>query len=114
MTTRAYNPGDVVTIPFTFTNRVDSKVRPAVVVSTNELHGATVDVMLMALTSEENPGSPIDYSLQDWRRAGLPKATKAKPQIGTFERRLVIKRVGTLVQTDWENVQQSIRQILAV
>lgn len=112
--TKTCEPGAVVTIPFNFSNRRGIKIRPAIVISTDEYHTETADVILMALTSQSNVQGPKDYSLTDWNGAGLNKPSKTKPLISSFERRSIIKRVGTLVRADWLNVQAAVRDILEI
>ena len=44
--------GDVVLVPFPFTNQAASKKRPAVVVSSHAYNTARLDVVVMAITSQ--------------------------------------------------------------
>jgi mRNA interferase MazF len=44
--------GDVVLVPFPFTNQIASKKRPAVIVSNRTYNAAKPDVVLMAVTSQ--------------------------------------------------------------
>ena len=50
--TTAYSFGDVVLVPFPFTDHTASKKRPAVVVSADPYHQRRADVTLMAVTSQ--------------------------------------------------------------
>lgn len=47
-----YDFGDVVLVPFPFTNQTASKQRLAVVVSTKTYNSAKPDVILMPITSQ--------------------------------------------------------------
>ena len=53
-----YKFGDVVLIPFPFTNQTTTKRRPAVVVSSTTYHRNHPDLILMAITGQIRP-SPI-------------------------------------------------------
>jgi len=50
--TTAYSFGDVVLVPFPFTDQSASKKRPAVIVSTDAYHQRRPDVIVMAVTSQ--------------------------------------------------------------
>ena len=46
----AYNFGDVILVPFPFTDQSQSKQRPAVIVSSSRYHAERPDLILMAIT----------------------------------------------------------------
>jgi mRNA interferase MazF len=50
--TTAYSFGDIVLVPFPFTDQTGAKKRPAVVVSSAAYNGARRDLVLMAITSQ--------------------------------------------------------------
>ena len=47
--------GDVVLVPFSFTNQTASKKRPAVVVSNRAYNSARPDLVVMPITSQLRP-----------------------------------------------------------
>ena len=65
--------GDVVLVPFPFTDQTASKKRPAVVVSSDAYHRDRPDVIVVAITSRvaQAAASVGDVLLEDWRGAGL-------------------------------------------
>ena len=73
--------GDVVLVPFPFTDLSAIKQRPALVVSPDAWNAAQSDVMLVAITSQMNvtPG-PQDLVLTpaDVATAGLPKPSRVR------------------------------------
>jgi mRNA interferase MazF len=74
-----FRRGDVVLVPFPFGDLSTAKVRPAVGVSGALYHATEPDLLLAALTSKVAAATgPLDYSLDDWRAAGLryPSALK--------------------------------------
>jgi mRNA interferase MazF len=73
--TTAYSFGDVVLVPFPFTDQTASKKRPAVVVSANAYQQGRPDVIVMAVTSQIlRPAGALGESLiSDWQGAGLLK-----------------------------------------
>jgi mRNA interferase MazF len=52
MPTMPYEFGDIVLVPFPFTNQAASKQRPAVVVSNRDYTAGRPDVVAMAVTSQ--------------------------------------------------------------
>ena len=67
-----FEPGDVIRVPFPYTDRATRQSRPAVVVSTAEfqdLHGLLWVVMI---TSARNRGWPDDVPITNLKLAGLP------------------------------------------
>ena len=47
--------GDVVLVPFPFTNQTESKKRPAIVVSSRAYNSVKPDLVVMAVTSQLRP-----------------------------------------------------------
>ncbi len=54
--TTLYEYGDVVLVPFPFTDQSAAKQRPAVIISSNEYQRELPDVLLMAVTSRAAKG----------------------------------------------------------
>ncbi|WP_204723372.1 type II toxin-antitoxin system PemK/MazF family toxin [Fastidiosibacter lacustris] len=96
-----YNVGDVILVPFPFTNLRASKRRPAVVVSKQSYQNERRDIILMAITSQIK--MPLGYGecvLCQWKQAGLPKPSMLKPLIATIEQDNILKKLGTLTSVD--------------
>jgi mRNA interferase MazF len=51
----SYKFGDVVLVPFPFTDQTATKKRPAVVVSSEDYQTHRPDLILMAITSQSKP-----------------------------------------------------------
>jgi mRNA interferase MazF len=109
----AYNFGDVILVPFPFTDQNHSKQRPAAVVSAARYHAERPDLVLMAITSQVR--SPLAFgesSVLDWQAAGLLKPSVIKPVLATLEQRLVRKTLGCLSEADRSALKDVIRLIL--
>ncbi|MBM3358092.1 MAG: type II toxin-antitoxin system PemK/MazF family toxin [Betaproteobacteria bacterium] len=84
--TTSYSFGDIVLVPFPFTDQTGAKKRPAVVVSSAAYHAARRDVLIMAVTSQSRPAGAIgELTVKDWKGAGLLKPSVIKPVITTIE-----------------------------
>ena len=112
--TTAYSFGDVVLVPFPFTDQTASKKRPAVVVSADAHHQRRPDVIVMAVTSQilRPAGALGEVLIGDWQGAGLPKASLIKPVIATIEQRLILKKLGALQGDDVQALRSALGQIL--
>jgi mRNA interferase MazF len=109
----AYQPGNVVLVPFPFTDLSTAKVRPAVVVSSLGYQATEPDLILGAITSQVAIATgPYDYVLADWQAAGLRFPSAFKPVLATLDPARVVHRVGALVTADWTQIQRRLRQML--
>src|SRR5436853_6075581 len=109
----SYKFGDVVLVPFPFTDQRASKKRPAVVVSSGAYHADNINLILMAVSSQVSTSLRAgEVTLDDWKKAGLIGDSVVKAVITTLERRLVIRKLGALSDADRGAVKDAIRLIL--
>lgn len=105
--------GDIILVPFPFTDQTTSKKRPAVVISSSTYNTARPDLIIMAVTSQIKPTTIIgEVIIQDWQAAGLLKPSAIKPVITTIEKTLVIKAMGRLIEDDQKALQESLQGIM--
>lgn len=105
--------GDVVLVPFPFSDQTSTKKRPAVVVSSDAYHRDRSDVILMAVTSQVRPPAGLgEIAVHRWQEAGLLRPSVLKPLIATIERRLVIRKLGKLGAQDRDALNRGLRTIL--
>lgn len=105
--------GDIILVPFPFTDQSTTKKRPAVVISSKPYNQERPDLIIMAVTSQIKPTSTIgEVIIQDWKTAGLLKPSAIKPVITTIEKPLVIKTMGRLNDNDRIALQESVKVIL--
>jgi mRNA interferase MazF len=111
--TTSYSFGDIVLVPFPFTDQSGTKKRPAVVVSSAAYHQARRDVVIMAVTSQARSAGVIgEVQVKDWKGAGLIKPSVIKPVITTIEKTLVIRRLGQLKKEEQEALRKAISKIV--
>jgi mRNA interferase MazF len=88
----AHSFGDVVLVPFPFTDQSGAKKRPAVIVSGNDYNTSRRDLVIMAITSQvRQPLGVGEALLTDWQTAGLIKPSVLKPVFTTIEQGLVVR-----------------------
>src|SRR5216684_1503903 len=95
--------GDVVLIPFP--GAVQTKPRPAVVVSTDLYHSTRPDVIVGLLTGNVAASTgPTDYVLLDWVAAGLHRPSAFRAFFATQPATEIISLLGHLSDRDWAEV----------
>lgn len=105
--------GDVILVPFPFTNQSASKRRPAVVISSLAYNMARPDVIVMAITSQLHPIVALgEVWVSQWTAAGLLKPSAIKPVIATLEQNLVLRRLGPLDPSDQSALRRAMAQII--
>lgn len=105
--------GDVVLVPFPFTDQTASKQRPAVVISAASYNAVRPDIILMAITSQLRASAAYgEIWLSHWQDAGLLKPSAVKPVIATLEQHLVIRRLGALDKADAQALHMAIATII--
>ena len=111
----AFQRGDVVLIPFPYTDLSATKTRPAVVVSSELYHELRSELLLAFLSSRIAAADPrLDYILVDWKEAGLLKPTFMRPKIAAIESELVVYHTGVLSDRDLAGVDACLRRALGL
>jgi mRNA interferase MazF len=111
--TVSYTFGEVLLVPFPFTDQSGMKKRPAVVISSNAYNASRRDLVIMAITSQVR--QPLGFGealVTEWQAAGLIKASVLKPVVTTIEQSLVIRTMGSLMADDINTLQRSIEMCL--
>jgi len=105
--------GDVLVVPFPFTNQIAAKRRPAVVVSRRVYNDTRPDVILMAITTQVRPPGAIgEFEIVHWQEAGLFRPSLVKPIFATFQQNLIVRRLGALSSTDKKLLRETITSTL--
>lgn len=108
----SYKFGDVILVPFPFTDQTTSKKRPAVVISSDAYHSQYADIIVMAITSQSRTASLVgEVMITEWQKAGLLKPSVIKPVVSTLERTLVIRKLGELKEGDRQALQNALPEI---
>ena len=82
----SFKRGDVIKVPFPYTDRATRQHRPALVVSSAQLEDAHGLLWVLMITSAENRGWAGDVAIADLETAGLPAASVIRTaKIATIE-----------------------------
>ena len=100
--------GEVILVPFPFTDLSTTQVRPAVVVSTDVYNVDTGDVICAMVTSQRH-NLATDYELQDWHEAGLLFRSWGRAKIVSVEQSIIQHTIGRLSDRDLSEVDVRLR-----
>ena len=111
-----FRRGDVVLVAFPFTDLTTTKMRPALVVSSDAFNHKNVDIIAVAVTSQI-PKRILEtnylLSLEDQRLAGLPKPSMVKlGKIVTLDQRLIRKKLGQLSEPTLAVLTMELHKVL--
>ena len=108
----AYAAGDVIVVPFPYSDRLAQKRRPALVVSNDELYRLGL-VWVVMITSAKNSSQASDVALTDLARAGLTSPSVARPsKVACLEPSRIIRIAGTLGAEETSAIRASMRRFL--
>lgn len=113
--TTSYKRGDVVLVPFPFTDLSATKQRPAVVVSSDAFNASRPDAILIAITSrvpsqladDEIALPPTDLAGSGLLKPSIVKASK----IVTIHQGLIRKRIGTMPPATMGRILEMARKL---
>jgi mRNA interferase MazF len=110
----SFRQGDVIKVPFPYTDRSTRQSRPTLIVSSPALEEAHGLLWVVMITSEENRGWAGDVPVTDLAMAGLPAASVIRTaKIATIEA-ADATRLGRIKPALCRQVAGKLAQVLAV
>jgi len=114
--TISFSQGDVVLVPFPFTDLSATKQRPALVLSPERLNKIRADLVLAAITSQVPAALDEDeilLSASELGATGLPKPSIIKlGKIFTIHQGLIRKKLGNIGEATLKNVRQKLVELM--
>lgn len=109
MATSDFSPGDVVVVPFPYSDRFAEKRRPALVVSNDEV-GAQGFVWVVMITSATHRPARHDVKIDDLASVGLTAPSVVRPiKIACLEPARIIRKAGRLDNRPLAQIVETIR-----
>ncbi|OHV76499.1 type II toxin-antitoxin system PemK/MazF family toxin [Rhizobium sp. LCM 4573] len=106
-----FEQGDIVRVPFPYTDRDTRQRRPALVVSKGAIGENAALLWVVMITSAENRPWPGDVRIPDHLKAGLPAPSVVRPvKIATVE----AKHVDAVGKVSREVLDEVLRQTNSV
>lgn len=109
MPTVTYKGGEIVIIPFPFTDKVQQKRRPALVISQTEYTTSHNHVLCAMITTAKSSSWPTDYRICDMKETGLPAPSIVRMKLFSLDSRLIIRTAGKVPDSDYRNVMKIIQ-----
>ena len=81
----AYHRGEVVAVPYDYSNLMAGKVRPAVIVSSDVYNRNRPDIVAVGISSQVAKAGGYDHVLADWPAAGLRYPSLVRGRLLTVE-----------------------------
>ncbi len=107
-----YRQGDLVLVPFPFTDLSSTKTRPALVLSDGAFHAGR-DLIVCAVTSNlHNSDHSVLVEQKDLAEGTLPATSRVKAStVATLDRTIIRRRVG---RVDPAVVRQTLKELRAL
>jgi mRNA interferase MazF len=103
-----YEPGDIILVPFPFSDLSGEKQRPALVFALADKWNELVCIMLTS-----SPKGHNEVPLKCWKQSMLPKATVARiHRIFTIEAKMVRKKIGKAEQGDYKEILAAVAVLM--
>ena len=111
-----YSRGDVILVPFPFSDLSGQKKRPGVVISADSHIRAQNDLIVAQISSQvSNPVPPDEYEIADWDGvAGLLFPSVVRPKLFTLEDSMVLKPLGYIPVVEMREIDQRLRMVLSL
>lgn len=104
--------GDVVVLPFPFSDLSASKKRPALVIAAVQTHQDVILCMITSQTARDNSAIPITET--DFEQGHLPKESNVRPnRLFTADANLILRTAGKLSSAKIEEVVAEIVKIIS-
>ncbi len=109
-----YNRGDVVLVGFVFSDESGKKLRPGVVISSIAYNRARQEVIVAAITSNVRRRLFGDYSVGNWKEAGLLFPSVVTGIFRTIKRTMIERKLGSMMKADLEGLDRELRRSLGL
>ncbi|MBI3616827.1 MAG: type II toxin-antitoxin system PemK/MazF family toxin [Candidatus Omnitrophica bacterium] len=110
------NRGDLILIKYPFSNLQGTKVRPALVISSDRLNKHNRDALFILITSNTSNQQAVDYLIDqqhpDFQKTGLKRPSLIKvDKIVCLMKSLAKRKLGTIsrpIQSDIDNILKDV------
>ena len=110
----SYSQGDIVLIPFPFTDLSHSKKRPALVLSNKKYNKETEDFIVCGITSNlKDRRYSVLITKKDLEKGFIPKKSIIKvDKIINLKQTLAIKKIGKVKNIIIKNIKKNLLELI--
>lgn len=112
--TIAFAAGELVIVPFPFSDIARAKSRPALVLSAKDDNAACGASVLAMVTTAADSAWPRDTRLEDWRDYGLRGPCVLRAKLFTLDNRLLTRRLAVLSDRDRAATRSGLAGLIAL
>ena len=113
-----FKKGTIVLIPFPFTDLTGTKVRPALIVSSNVLKGEDIVLVFISSLKTKNLLSTdllITTSHKDFKQTGLKEESILKiDKIATLDKKIILGELGEISRDIQKEVDQKLKIVFGL
>lgn len=108
-----YKAGDVVVVPFPFTDNIEkTKRRPVVILSSSSFNRATGQCVCAMITSSEHHPWPHDVRIKGKEDAGLQVDCCIRMKLFTLDQQFILRGIGHLGKSDKAALHKALAQVI--
>ena len=102
--------GDIVVLPFPFSDLSSAKKRPAIIIATLE----TEDIILCPITStKRNDRYDVDINTNHFKEGNLKNASSIRPnRLFTADKKIILYKAGAIKMSKLKEVENKIVEII--
>lgn len=104
--------GDVVLVEVIFSSGVGAKLRPALVLSTNDYNKNRGEIIISGITSNTKRIHEGDTEIIEWKKAGLKVPSLATAILQTVKKNRIQKRLGALETKNFGKIEKNLSRVL--
>lgn len=105
-----YKTGDVILTEVVFSEKIGSKKRPALIISSEDYNKNRQDVIIAAITSNITRKLYGDTLINEWKEAGLKFPSLVAGIVQTIKNSMVINKLGVLSKEDFKKVKLNLKK----
>lgn len=110
----AFDKGDIVLLPFPFTNLKTTKRRPGLVISPKVFNKSGDSTILFMTSNVATLPKEGDVLISQFKSAGLPKPTLVRMKFVTIANALILKKLGRLPAADMKRVKAQVMRFFGM
>ena len=108
---KTYDQFDIIAIPFSFSDKLEQKRRPALILSSSLFNSSSNHFVTVMITSAKHSTWPLDTPIKNIKVAGLSTKCLIRMKFFTVDKSQILKKVGTLSKDDQKVFRMNLKKI---